>query len=153
MPSHVTDRHLPVCENQPRPATSFQETNTILEQPNCDKELLLPSSGDSTQEHNQVLETSLQENTQECLNIVTPSMIRPHPKAEARKEVRRGRLKGKSRILTDTPEKNEIERIKAARQNKKLKINKTEKVQKLRVKKKKSMRNQKHPKKKTKTFL
>lgn len=52
---------------------------------------------------------------------VTPFMIRLHPKAEPRKEVRKGRKKGKSRILTDTPEKNEIEKMKAARQNKNIK--------------------------------
>ncbi|KAL3267962.1 hypothetical protein HHI36_007099 [Cryptolaemus montrouzieri] len=125
MPSNVTDRPLPIYENEPR-----QET--ILEQPHCDEELLPSSSGDSTQKYNQLLETSSQENS----NIVTPSMIRPHPKAEAQKEVRRGRHKCKSRILIDTPEKNEIEGKEAARQNKKPKINKTEKVQKLRVKKK-----------------
>lgn len=35
-------------------------------------------------------------------------MIRPFPKAGARKTKRGGRPKGKSRILTDTPEKNEV---------------------------------------------
>lgn len=63
-------------------------------------------------------------------------MIRPHPKAKARKEVRRGRQKEKSRVLTDIPAKNEIKRIKAATKNKEPTINKIEKVQKLRVKKK-----------------
>lgn len=45
--------------------------------------------------------------------LISPVIIRPHPKAEPRKETRKGRQKGRSRILTDTPEKQEIENIKA----------------------------------------
>ncbi|KAK9878357.1 hypothetical protein WA026_021667 [Henosepilachna vigintioctopunctata] len=61
MPSNVTDRPLPVCENKPRFGTSVQETNTILEQPHYDKELLPFSSGDSTQKQNQVFEPHYKE--------------------------------------------------------------------------------------------
>lgn len=45
--------------------------------------------------------------------LISPVMIRPHPKAEPRKGIRKGRQKGRSRILTDTPEKQEIENMKA----------------------------------------
>lgn len=48
--------------------------------------------------------------------LISPAMIRPHPKAEPRKETRKGRQKGRSRVLTDTPEKQEIENIKAKKQ-------------------------------------
>lgn len=44
--------------------------------------------------------------------LITPEMIRPHPKAAPRKGTQKGRQKGKSRILTDTPEKNAIEIVK-----------------------------------------
>lgn len=44
--------------------------------------------------------------------IVTPEAVRPHPKAQARKMSNRGRRKGKSRILTDTPERLAIEAVK-----------------------------------------
>lgn len=39
---------------------------------------------------------------------ITPESVRPFLKADPRKATRRGRKPGKSRILTDTPEKNEI---------------------------------------------
>lgn len=39
-------------------------------------------------------------------------MISPFPKAPARKVENRGRKSGKTRILTDTPEKLEIEKAK-----------------------------------------
>lgn len=44
---------------------------------------------------------------------ISPAMIRPHLKAEARIETRKGRQNGRYRILTDTPEKQEIENINA----------------------------------------
>ncbi|XP_039291122.1 uncharacterized protein LOC120352872 [Nilaparvata lugens] len=42
---------------------------------------------------------------QEKIKIVTPEMVRPFPKAATRKKTTRGRQPGKTRILTDTPEK------------------------------------------------
>jgi hypothetical protein len=46
--------------------------------------------------------------TQDCLtDIVSPEQIRPYPKAAPRKQT--GRRKGKTRILTDTPVKAELE--------------------------------------------
>lgn len=46
--------------------------------------------------------------------IMTPESIRPFPKAEARKKLSAKRCrKGKSRVLTDTPEKTEIEKMKS----------------------------------------
>ncbi|KAI4464160.1 hypothetical protein MML48_3g00014046 [Holotrichia oblita] len=43
------------------------------------------------------------------VTVVSPEVVRPHPKAEPRKSTNKGRAKGKSRILTDTPEKQAIE--------------------------------------------
>jgi hypothetical protein len=45
---------------------------------------------------------------------VSPDMIRPFPKAHPRKPASKGRKKGKSRILTDTPNKEEIEMLKSS---------------------------------------
>lgn len=59
--------------------------------------------------------------------LISPAIIRPHPKAEPRKETRRGRQKGRSRILTDTPEKQEIENIKA-KKHVSTKFNQTESI-------------------------
>ncbi|KAJ8914270.1 hypothetical protein NQ315_011003 [Exocentrus adspersus] len=42
---------------------------------------------------------------------ITPEFVRPLPKAEPRKNTGKGRKKGKTRILTETPEKEELERI------------------------------------------
>lgn len=53
-------------------------------------------------------------------NIVTLEMIRPYPKAAPRK-TKGGRKKGKTRILTETPEKNQIEAEFLERQAKKSK--------------------------------
>lgn len=43
------------------------------------------------------------------LDIVSPEVVRPFPKAPPRKQIARTRTKGKTRVLTDTPIKNEIE--------------------------------------------
>lgn len=52
-------------------------------------------------------------------SFISPQMIRPHPKAEARKVAsNKGKPKGKSRILTDTPEKLAIEENLRMRSNK-----------------------------------
>lgn len=47
--------------------------------------------------------------------VITPKMIRPHPKAATRKASQKGKQKVKSRILTDTPGKTEIERLKSSK--------------------------------------
>jgi len=48
--------------------------------------------------------------------LVSPEDIRPFPKALPRKDSRKGRPKGKSLILTDTPEKDRIEKEKATKE-------------------------------------
>ncbi|WP_341658275.1 helix-turn-helix domain-containing protein [Blattabacterium cuenoti] len=42
----------------------------------------------------------------------SPEIIRPFPKAQPRKAPSRGRQRGKTRILTDTPEKEDIQKMK-----------------------------------------
>ena len=59
---------------------------------------------------------------------VTPESVRPFPKAPPRKITTGGRKKGKSRILTSTPEKNRIEEETRERETKKRKA--SEKIQK-----------------------
>lgn len=55
--------------------------------------------------------------------MLSPSDIRPFPKAGPRKLSKKGRRRGRTKILTDTPEKEEIER-QATQKRKKLKIKK-----------------------------
>lgn len=52
--------------------------------------------------------------------FVSPEVIRPHPKAGPRKGSGKGRKKGSTRILTDTPEKLAIEKEWEARKEKKI---------------------------------
>lgn len=67
------------------------------------------------------LEVQYQSSTsQELPSPITPVMIRPYPTAEKKKQTRRGRQPGKSRIYTDTPEKNRLEDVQKAKQLKKI---------------------------------
>ncbi|KAK9738429.1 hypothetical protein QE152_g9916 [Popillia japonica] len=43
------------------------------------------------------------------VTVVSPEVVKPHPKAEPRKSTNKGRAKNKSRILADTSEKQAIE--------------------------------------------
>jgi hypothetical protein len=54
-------------------------------------------------------------------NIFSPESVRPLPKAAPRKATQQNRRKVKSAILTDTPVKDELAAIEAARQKKKYK--------------------------------
>ncbi|XP_054286972.1 uncharacterized protein LOC129002892 [Macrosteles quadrilineatus] len=54
---------------------------------------------------------------------VSPEQVRPFPRSERKKSINKGRKKGKSCVLTDTPEKNRIE------QEVRLKLMKKEKAQ------------------------
>lgn len=51
-------------------------------------------------------------NLPSTLYLVLPEDVRPFPTAQQRKETQKGRPKGKSRILTDTPEKQLLEAAK-----------------------------------------
>lgn len=52
-------------------------------------------------------------------DVISPDIIRPYPKAEKKKPILKGRRPGKSRILTETPEKDRLEEEKIAKQKKK----------------------------------
>ncbi|XP_055910751.1 uncharacterized protein LOC129945115 [Eupeodes corollae] len=71
-------------------------------------------------------------------NVASPEIARPFPKAGPRQNTKRGRKKRKSRILTETPDKNELETAYKERQkrlkkseihsfNKRLKLDKSTK--------------------------
>lgn len=55
------------------------------------------------------------------VGLITPEIIRPYPRVDrnALKKSKKGKLPGKSRIYTDTPEKNRLEEIEKAKQLKK----------------------------------
>ncbi|KAG5861528.1 hypothetical protein JTB14_008829 [Gonioctena quinquepunctata] len=52
-----------------------------------------------------------------AVGLITPEIIQPHPKVDrnALKKSKKGKLPGKSRIYTDTPEKNRLEEIEKAK--------------------------------------
>lgn len=52
--------------------------------------------------------------------LKTPEMIRPFPKVQRRTQTKKGRSLGKSRIYTDTPEKNRIEELEKIKEMKRL---------------------------------
>ncbi|KAL3269850.1 hypothetical protein HHI36_008908 [Cryptolaemus montrouzieri] len=52
-------------------------------------------------------------------NFISPAQFRPHLKAQPRKNIRKSRKKGKSIIVKDTPEKDEIERERLAKKRQK----------------------------------
>lgn len=54
-------------------------------------------------------------------SILSPEIIRPFPKAPARKQTGRGR-QGKSRIYTDTPEKDRLELMEEEKRQKRAKV-------------------------------
>jgi len=68
-------------------------------------------SNDSDKTHPQPTLNTPRHNPGIVKSIVSPEDIRPFPKAPERKinVTQRGRKKGRTRILTDTPEKNEVE--------------------------------------------
>lgn len=68
--------------------------------------------------------------TKPSANIVTPEEVRPHVKAQARKGNRKGRKKSKSTVLTDTPNKEELE------------LAHEQKMQKIRLKEMKKQQNE-----------
>lgn len=62
--------------------------------------------------HNEAVSTpkrSIQSTSDENSKLVTPESVRPFPKAPERKEVQKGRKRGTTKILTDTPEVNILE--------------------------------------------
>lgn len=90
LPSAVTDRPLPM------------ETASAHEKTLCSNQIQTKFVSPSTSSQGQ--------QEQPSSSIVSPDVLRPFPKAAERKtESNRGRPKGKSRILTDTPEKLALE--------------------------------------------
>lgn len=57
-----------------------------------------------------------------CVGVIALEDILPHPKAPARKTVTGNRKKGSTRVLTDTPVKNALEKEQAERSEKKTKL-------------------------------
>lgn len=92
--SYVTDRPNPESEQNP---------NTV----SCSSSLQL-SANPSTSNLTLALPLQSNENKANNTDFKSPFVVRPFPKAAARKTSQKGRKRGKTRILTDTPEKEEL---------------------------------------------
>lgn len=126
--SSVTDR--PIVENeQPAlPLNSSAKDNVQREQEQIMDVLNLDLNLGTDCIANQELESlpSISSITTDLsrkqlgIAVVSPHVIRPYSKASPRKNIRRGGArKGKSSIITDTPEKDELIRISDEKNNKK----------------------------------
>ena len=105
MAANVTDRPMPpAIENLPSNPSVLKDTENLT--------LASIARLVSGQPHSVVTQnvnnTDLPSTSQLVGQCLTPEMVRPHPKAQPRKHINGGRQRGKSRILTDTPEKNSI---------------------------------------------
>lgn len=116
MPANVTDRAVPQDDESVESLQDLSvQSTSVIPRPSADSLPIIthlyntpvPSSSISSPEYNS-----------STAKIVTPEMIRPHPKAAARKNTKRGRPKGKSIILTNTPEKLAIEEKKRVKKKK-----------------------------------
>lgn len=99
----------PIIVNQVNFQDEKTETNKWKINNNSINHPVSPSVLDTPEYPNSILDSPVAQIPTIPQAAVSPEMIRPFPKAPPRKESGRGRKKGKSRILTDTPEKNEIE--------------------------------------------
>ncbi|XP_065642501.1 uncharacterized protein LOC136074128 [Hydra vulgaris] len=106
--SSITDRCLPEENNVATEKWILEQP--IMEQPSTEENLSLEDRTSSNVEATgpSQLESLSKNQTRGTVNV-TPDLVRPFPKAGPRKLDGMKRKKGKTRILTDTPEKRIIE--------------------------------------------
>ncbi|CAB3253349.1 unnamed protein product [Arctia plantaginis] len=115
--SSVTDRCLPEEDNVPTEQSISDQP--VMEQPSTENKQSLE---DRTSSNLKVtgpsqLESPSRSQTRGTVNV-TPDLVSPYPKAGPRKLHGMKRKRGKTRILTDTPEKRLIEMEEEERQKK-----------------------------------
>lgn len=98
--SYVTDRPYDA-------SNGGQNVNNIDNRPSCSTDLPFNHNSDEPR-------ASVSFVQEKSYAAVSPEMVRPYPKALPRKS-RGGRQKGRTRILTDTPEKEDVEKKKQNR--------------------------------------
>lgn len=123
--SSVTDRCLPEEDNVPTEQSISDQP--VMEQPSREENQSLEDRTSNVE----VTEPSQLESPPRSRNkvTVTPDLVRPYPKAGPRKLHGMKRKKGKTRILTDTPEKIliEMKEVERQRKNKIKELNKNRK--------------------------
>lgn len=106
--SYVTDRPMDHPGENPNDSLIVDEPNNetrVNEEPENNSETETPDNTISSG----INKSQTTSESHPGRNEITPSTVRPFPKAMPRKLVNRGRKRGRCRILTETPEKTEIE--------------------------------------------
>ncbi|GBP87441.1 hypothetical protein EVAR_61481_1 [Eumeta japonica] len=116
--SSVTGCCLPVKDNVPTEQSISDQP--VMEQPSTEENQILEDRTSSNMEVTgpSQMESPSRSQTRGTVNV-TPDLVRPYPKAGARKLHGMKRMKGKTRILTETSEKRLIEMEEEERQKKK----------------------------------
>lgn len=121
--SFVTDRDAPITDealsSRNDPIIQSTSTQVHAEQPERENK----TEADPVNLNDPVTDSSLSFATDQNIitdvaEVVTPETVRPYPKACPRKLTKNARKKGKTRILTDSPEKRLIELAEQERQTK-----------------------------------
>lgn len=118
LPSYVTNREDPQSHNPP-PTLSSDPNPSFCDASEIDPK---PSGSGLNSSSSPEAKSVFQEIIPVMSNIISPYEVCPIPKAPPRKgNASRGRKKGRARILTDTPELNEIKEDKTKAMEKKRK--------------------------------
>lgn len=118
--SAVTDR--PMCDTIVTNSFSTVPELLLTAEASQSSSITFPTAGPSINSDGLSIPNSFDNHSQISPNHVsvpTPESVRPYPKAPERKHSSRGRKRGKSRILTATPEKTRLENETKARMKKK----------------------------------
>ncbi|XP_022127680.1 uncharacterized protein LOC111001920 [Pieris rapae] len=118
----VTDRDAPVTNealsSRNDPIIQTTSTQVLPEQSERENQIEVDSANNNIDVADASMSFATDQITIEVAEVVTPEIVRPYPKASPRKLIRNVRKKGKTRILTDTPEKRLIELAEQERQTK-----------------------------------
>lgn len=111
--SSVTDREAPVTDEELSyrndPITQPTSTDVLLEPESENLIEAVPLNLNNIAVADFSPSFAKDQITIKVAEVVTPEIVRPYPKAGPRKLIKNSRKKGKTRILTDTPEKRLIE--------------------------------------------
>jgi hypothetical protein len=118
----VTDRDAPVTDealpSRNDPIIQPTSTQVLPEQSERENQIEVDPVDKNIDVADASTSFAIDQITIQVAEVVTPEIVRPYPKASPRKLIRNVRKKGKTRILTDTPEKRLIELAEQERQTK-----------------------------------
>lgn len=104
--SYVTDRPDPMTSNIPSTSSAPLQPGSSIDSASTSVPTLPGSSMNSDFNNSHI--SPHPGSSKDSATIISPEEIQPYPKAGERKGVKNGRAKGKSQIVTDTPNRTEI---------------------------------------------